>query len=145
MNNSSVGPSLSGARDFGDGANALWSLYCKVAQTHDEAQFQGLANDMDGVLVFVRLYHCLQSRLEFSHVYFHRRACFQLFSLLSSSTVFRICNRILRNNQYTITSNRSRCSPKSHSKLHPSLHRFPYHLLPHHLTQHSTHALQTSG
>ncbi|KAH8994227.1 hypothetical protein EDB92DRAFT_313878 [Lactarius akahatsu] len=43
-------------KDFDDGANALWSLYCKVAQTHDETQFQGLAKDMDGVLLFAGLF-----------------------------------------------------------------------------------------
>ncbi|KAH9170104.1 hypothetical protein EDB89DRAFT_1356358 [Lactarius sanguifluus] len=48
--------SLDTGRDFGDGANALWSLYGKVAQTHDKAQFQGLANDMDGVLLFAGLF-----------------------------------------------------------------------------------------
>ena len=42
-------------RDFDDGANALWSLYGKEAQTHDETQFQGLSADMDGVPTFVRV------------------------------------------------------------------------------------------
>ena len=42
-------------RDFDDGANALWSLYGKEAKTHDEARFESVAKDMDGVLVFVRV------------------------------------------------------------------------------------------
>ena len=53
------GPSQSAAKkepsDFDDGANALWSLYGKEAQTHDEALFQSLSADMDGVPTFVRL------------------------------------------------------------------------------------------
>lgn len=60
MNTPSDDPSLSEAhgerRDFDDGANAIWSLYGKVAQTHDEAHVQSLAKDMDGVLIFVRRY-----------------------------------------------------------------------------------------
>ena len=42
-------------RDFDDGANALWTLYGKEAKTHDEARFESVAKDMDGVLVFVRV------------------------------------------------------------------------------------------
>ncbi|KAH8985736.1 hypothetical protein EDB86DRAFT_2832958 [Lactarius hatsudake] len=60
MDNSLDGPAPSEAhserRDFDDGANALWSLYCKEAQTHDEAHLQSLARDMDGVLVFAGLF-----------------------------------------------------------------------------------------
>ncbi|KAI9456392.1 hypothetical protein BJY52DRAFT_1121195, partial [Lactarius psammicola] len=40
-------------RDFDDGANTLWSLYGKEAKTHDEARFQRLAADMDGIPTFV--------------------------------------------------------------------------------------------
>ncbi|KAH8994221.1 hypothetical protein EDB92DRAFT_2113439 [Lactarius akahatsu] len=43
-------------KDFDDGANALWSLYGKEAKTHDEADFQRLATDMDGVLLFAGLF-----------------------------------------------------------------------------------------
>jgi hypothetical protein len=42
-------------RDFDDGANALWSLYGKEAQTHDKARFESVSQDMDGVIVFVRV------------------------------------------------------------------------------------------
>ncbi|KAH8989949.1 hypothetical protein EDB86DRAFT_2807579, partial [Lactarius hatsudake] len=55
MNNSSDGPH-SERGDFDDGANALWSLYCKRAQIHDEAHLQSLARDMDGVLLFGGLF-----------------------------------------------------------------------------------------
>ena len=41
--------------DFDDGANALWTLYGKEAKTHDEARFENLGKDMDGVLIFVRV------------------------------------------------------------------------------------------
>ena len=49
--------------DFDDSANALWTLYGKEAKSHDEASIQALKDDMDGVLIFVRLYsvfpiHC---------------------------------------------------------------------------------------
>jgi len=40
-------------RDFDDGANALWSLYGNEAKTHDEARFQRLEADMDGIPTFV--------------------------------------------------------------------------------------------
>ncbi|KAH9018537.1 hypothetical protein EDB85DRAFT_1897125 [Lactarius pseudohatsudake] len=42
--------------DFGDGANALWSLFAKQAKTQDEARFQSLVGDMDGVLLFAGLF-----------------------------------------------------------------------------------------
>ncbi|KAH8994215.1 hypothetical protein EDB92DRAFT_1795798, partial [Lactarius akahatsu] len=43
-------------KDFDDGANALWSLYGKEAQTHDEALFQGILAEMDGVPTFAGLF-----------------------------------------------------------------------------------------
>ena len=42
--------------DFDDSANALWTLYGKEAKSHDEARIETLKDDMDGVLIFVRLY-----------------------------------------------------------------------------------------
>ena len=42
-------------RDFDDGAMPLWRLYWKEAKTHDEARFESVAKNMDGVLVFVRV------------------------------------------------------------------------------------------
>lgn len=42
--------------DFDDSANALWTLYGKEAKSQDEARIQALKDDMDGVLIFVRLY-----------------------------------------------------------------------------------------
>ncbi|KAH8985741.1 hypothetical protein EDB86DRAFT_2320052 [Lactarius hatsudake] len=60
MNNSPDGPSLSEARserkDFDDGANALWTLYSKEAQAHDEALFQGMLADMSGIPTFAGLF-----------------------------------------------------------------------------------------
>jgi hypothetical protein len=44
-------------QDFDDSANALWSLYGKEAKGRDEAQIQTLKDDMDGVLIFVRILH----------------------------------------------------------------------------------------
>jgi Family of unknown function (DUF6535) len=41
--------------DFDDSANALWTLYGKEAKSHDEARIETLKDDMDGVLIFVRL------------------------------------------------------------------------------------------
>ncbi|KAI9431884.1 hypothetical protein H4582DRAFT_1212164 [Lactarius indigo] len=59
-NNSLDGPSRPEARserrDFDDGANALWSLYNKEAQTHDEAVLQGISADMNGVPTFAGLF-----------------------------------------------------------------------------------------
>ena len=40
--------------DFDDGANALWTLYGKEAESHDIARVQSVKEDMDGVLIYVR-------------------------------------------------------------------------------------------
>ena len=42
--------------DFDDNANALWSLQMKEAKSYDEARIQSLKDDMDGVLIFVRVH-----------------------------------------------------------------------------------------
>lgn len=72
VNTTSDDPSLSEAhserRDFDDGANALWSFYGKVAQTHDETFVQSLAKDMDGLLLFVRRYHLIVDLNSFTHI-----------------------------------------------------------------------------
>ena len=53
-------PEVRMIRDFDDSANALWTLYAAVygkeAKSHDEAGIQNLKDDMDGVLIFVRVY-----------------------------------------------------------------------------------------
>ena len=41
--------------DFNDNANALWSLHLDEAKSHDEARIHSLKDDMDSVLIFVRL------------------------------------------------------------------------------------------
>ncbi|KAH9170091.1 hypothetical protein EDB89DRAFT_1356165 [Lactarius sanguifluus] len=51
-NNSSNGEH----KDFDDGANALWSLYGKEAQTHDEVLFKGILAEMNGVPTFAGLF-----------------------------------------------------------------------------------------
>ncbi|KAH8989947.1 hypothetical protein EDB86DRAFT_3080714 [Lactarius hatsudake] len=60
MDDSSDGPAHSEAHteyeDFGDGANALWTLYGKEAQIHDKARFENLAADMNGVPTFAGLF-----------------------------------------------------------------------------------------
>ncbi|KAI9431471.1 hypothetical protein H4582DRAFT_1238852 [Lactarius indigo] len=62
MNNSSDGERKDGSKkqrkkkDFNDGANALWSLYSKEAQAHDEALFHGILSEMDGVPTFAGLF-----------------------------------------------------------------------------------------
>jgi len=66
-------------RDFDDGANALWSLYGKEAKTHDEARFERLAADMDGIPTFVRVYYCVHHGLELIHAYLDRLACLLQF------------------------------------------------------------------
>ena len=59
MDNSPDVPSLSEAsserKDFDDSANPLWTLYGEEAQIHDEARFQSMADDMNGVPTFVRV------------------------------------------------------------------------------------------
>ena len=41
--------------DFDDNANAMWSLHLGEAKSHDEARINSLKDDMDGVLIFVRV------------------------------------------------------------------------------------------
>jgi hypothetical protein len=41
--------------DFNDNANALWSLHLDEAKSHDEARIHSLKDDMDSVLIFVRV------------------------------------------------------------------------------------------
>jgi hypothetical protein len=43
--------------DFDNGANALWSLYEKEVESVDKVRIQALKDDMDGVLIFVRIYY----------------------------------------------------------------------------------------
>ncbi|KAH8989939.1 hypothetical protein EDB86DRAFT_2831424 [Lactarius hatsudake] len=43
-------------RDFDEGANALWSLYSKEAQTHDETLLERMSADMNGVPTFAGLF-----------------------------------------------------------------------------------------
>ena len=47
--------------DFDGSSNALWTLYGKEAKSHDESRIETLKDDMEGVLIFVRLY--------FAHAY----------------------------------------------------------------------------
>ena len=68
--------------DFDDSANALWTLYGKEAKSHDEAGVQTLKDDMDGVLIFVRLYSvCPIAGLGIADALSHRLDCFRLLSL----------------------------------------------------------------
>ena len=53
-NSGSDPPRVSG--DFDGNSNALWTLYGKEAKGHDKARIETLKDDMDGVLIFVRLY-----------------------------------------------------------------------------------------
>ena len=41
--------------DFDDNANAMWSLHISEAKSHDDAWINSLKDDMDSVLIFVRL------------------------------------------------------------------------------------------
>lgn len=69
--------------DFDDSANALWTLYGKEAKSHDGARIQTLKDDMDGVLIFVRLYSVFPiARLGIADAQSHHRlGCFPLLSL----------------------------------------------------------------
>jgi hypothetical protein len=42
--------------DFHGSANTLWTVYGKEAKSYDKARVEPLKDDMDGVLIFVRLY-----------------------------------------------------------------------------------------
>jgi hypothetical protein len=42
-------------RDFDDGANTLWTLYGNEAEDFDKNHIQTLKDDMNNILLFVRL------------------------------------------------------------------------------------------
>jgi hypothetical protein len=129
--------------DFDDGANALWSLYGKEAQTHDEAQFQSLSADMEGVPTFVRVSRILE--FSSSNPCPCRLACLLPFSLRSSSTVFKIYNLILHSKRSIMTSNLSRFSPRSHRKSRLSITpQVPIPSIPPPPTPHSIHRSRKS-
>jgi len=69
--------------DFDDSANALWTLYGKEVKSHDEASIQTLKDDMDGALIFVRLYSVYAiARLDIADAQSHTRLdCSPLLSL----------------------------------------------------------------
>jgi hypothetical protein len=41
--------------DFDDNANTMWSLHLDEAKSHDEARIHSLKDDMESVLIFVRV------------------------------------------------------------------------------------------
>ncbi|KAI0269890.1 hypothetical protein BC834DRAFT_1014428 [Gloeopeniophorella convolvens] len=42
--------------DYGDSANALWSLYGKEAENHDKALIETWKSDMEAIIIFAGLY-----------------------------------------------------------------------------------------
>ena len=55
--------------DFHGSTNALWSLYGKEAQSYDKSRVEPLKDDMDGVLIFVRLYFALLKTDSLMHTF----------------------------------------------------------------------------
>ena len=74
--------------DFDGNADALWSLYGHEAKSYDEARIQTLKGDMDGVLIFVRQFICVNPDHADPQTY--RQVYFRLSSPPSSSTANRI-------------------------------------------------------
>ena len=56
--------------DFDDNANAMWSLHLGEAKSHDEARIHSLKDDMDGVLLFVRVH--ISVFIVYSNLMHHR-------------------------------------------------------------------------
>src|SRR6266702_2975009 len=118
--------------DFDDSANPLWSLHTKEAKSHDEARIQSLKDDMDGILIFVRVYIYI--------IIFYRADAASsrpVYSLLLSpplSPTKFITFKSIQHNRWSTTSNRmSHYSLRSPSRSPLSLHRFPSHPLHLHL------------
>jgi hypothetical protein len=65
------GSSESAQGDFDEGANTLWTLYGKEAKEFDEAHIQTLKDDMDSILLFVRLNFVYLSN-DLSSCWYHR-------------------------------------------------------------------------
>src|SRR5258708_34300103 len=109
--------------DFDDNANALWTLHLDEAKSHDEARIHSLKDDMDGVLIFVRVY--ISSFLPRAHAsaLSIRPVYSPLLSLPSSSIRFTTFNPI-RHSKWSSTSNRMlHYSLRSPSRSPPSPHR----------------------
>ena len=68
FNSSPKGSYQKERQDFDDGANALWSLYGKEAETHDEARIQILAADLDGIPTFVCILLCSSQTRTYSGI-----------------------------------------------------------------------------
>jgi len=76
--------------EVNDSDNALWSQYEKAVKSRDKVRIEALKDDMDGVLLFVRIYHLtlvVSSVLPPSHI---RLAYSPLSSPRSSSQRYRI-------------------------------------------------------
>jgi hypothetical protein len=65
--------------DFHGSTSALWNLYGKEAKSHDDARIRPLKEDMNGVLIFVRLR--AYNRLSHVDIYLYRPVYFRLPSL----------------------------------------------------------------
>ena len=76
--------------ELDDSGNALWSQYEKAVQSRDKGRIEALKDDMDGVLIFVCIYHLtlvVSSILHPSHI---RLVYSPLSSPRSSSLRYRI-------------------------------------------------------
>ena len=128
--------------DFDDNANAMWSLHLSEAKSHDEARIHSLKDDMDSVLIFVRVYTSIIT--VFCRLMHFRPAYSPLPSLpfLSiASTAFRT----IQHSRWSSTNNRmSLCSLRSPSRSPLSLHWSPFHPL-HFRHTISMQVLRTSG
>jgi hypothetical protein len=110
-------------QDFDDSANALWLLYGKEAKGYDEATIQSIKDDMDGVLIFVRVTFHSSGSLPMLMDRPTRRAYFLLSSPHLSSIVLRIYNRVLRNSRLFSSNNQSYCLTRSPSSFPLLVHR----------------------
>ena len=67
--------------DFNGSSTAFWTLFRDETKGHDDARINTLKDDMDGVLIFVRLYPIYSSEPSHVDVWSHRLVCFLLPSL----------------------------------------------------------------
>ena len=67
--------------DFDGSSNSLWTLFRDEAKSHDDARINTLKDDMDRVLIFVRLYPFYTCEPGHTDAWSHRPVYFPLLSL----------------------------------------------------------------
>ena len=114
--------------DFDDNANPMWSLHLGEAKSHDEARIHSLKDDMDSVLIFVRV--CISIVFNSQAHALLSRPVYSLLPSLPFSSIALATFRSIRHSRWCSTSNRTlHYSLRSPSRLPLSPQTSPSHPL----------------